>query len=185
MELSSTSNGKRFARQNDPVSGTLIGVSCSSARFCVAMRSDGAAVESVNGGPWRLLNTGSAPQGTISSVSCPSPSQCDAAGAASTPNSSGGRALIFSTRNGATWSSQVVTGTYGPLSAINCSAPDICDAVGTAGSVLRTTDGVNWAGFLTTNPAVQLNAINCPSRMLCVAAGANGRVFQIGAAPGN
>lgn len=180
-----TSDGVTFARRADPVSLSLVSVSCRPSGFCVAATGNGTILRSRDTTTWQVVNGNNLPDGTIASVSCPSPNHCVAVGTSNVKNVDGGSALIYTTSDGTTWTSQVVPGDYGPLTAVSCVSSLVCDAVGGSGLVVRTIDGANWLPAQVSLPALQLNAVACPSQRLCYAVGDSPRVFQIGSSPGH
>jgi photosystem II stability/assembly factor-like uncharacterized protein len=174
------SDGHRFVRQIAPAVGSLAALSCPSAQVCYAFRGKGALLKTVNGRQWKLVSA-SLPGGTITAVSCTSRVHCVAVGTASKPDAQGGVALVYSTTDGTTWTSQVVGG-FRALSSVSCSGPSACDAVSTQGAVLRTTDGgTTWNSAAPLGNHGRLNAVACPVATLCYAAGDNGSVIQLGA----
>jgi photosystem II stability/assembly factor-like uncharacterized protein len=182
--IAKTSNGSKFIRQADPAGGSLIAVSCPGVKACYASRSNGTILRTQDGSQWSLSSS-TPPAGTISALSCPRLRHCMAVGTASTPDTEGGTALVYSTSDGVTWTSQVI-GPYGPLSSVSCFNASTCDATTAGGLVLRTTDGgAIWtqvAPFSAGNGG--FDAVACPAVWLCYAAAKNGHVLQLGASRG-
>jgi hypothetical protein len=146
-------------------------VSCVSAADCTAVGYFGTGtehflIEHWNGRRWNLPP---APDisGSLSGVSCTSPTACTAVG--------GG---IAETWNGTTWSAQTLPA--GAI-AVSCSAADACTAVG--GLTALRWDGTNWTVQTVPSPAggsnFALSSVSCPSATSCTAVG-NGHIGGAG-----
>jgi len=163
---------------------SLSGVSCVSARWCVAVGSfagngigPAPLVEQWNGKKWRTLRTPLVHGAYgFTGVSCTSTIACMAVG-------SGVNRGVAEWWDGARWSvtpSRVSLPKV--LSAVSCTSASACTAVGAAGaqqSVLRW-DGSRWARERTPPVCevsgqggcdVALLAVSCRSRRWCVAVG--------------
>jgi len=161
--------------------GSLYGVSCPTARACLAVgvtpligkpaplpgSSEIPFAELWNGTRW-TIQTMPMPAGTSSvslgGVSCASPRVCTAVGAYSTSTEPNWR-FLAERWNGSTWALQ---NTPNPppndsyfLDAVSCTAPSACTAVGNvdlgpSGRKLRTLgerwNGVRWQTQNTPNP---------------------------------
>jgi hypothetical protein len=130
-------NGKKWSQQTAPdPRGTsfddLADVSCSSAKFCVAVGTDGAGelIERWNGRGWSATTPKSRSSAILSGVSCPSATSCFAVG--SNLTASGGS--VVERWNGATWSGSVTPvphgASYPGLQSVSCVSPTRCLAVG-------------------------------------------------------
>ena len=178
-------------------SGSLAGVSCSSATACTAVGSTpgktadtGANLAEVwNGTRWRVQAV-PAPRGSTSSllsgVSCTSPSACTAVGNYSTAS---GPVLAMAARwNGSRWAIQSVPRPAGAssddLTGVSCSAARACTAVGyqddgSAGTRLFAAawNGTTWhiqtVPLPHASPGGMLAAVSCTSPRACTATGAN------------
>jgi hypothetical protein len=160
-------------------SGTLNGVSCVSAKSCVAVgyRGDKTLIESWNGTAWSVV---SSPDLGISSslfgVSCPSADACMAGGVY--VDASGHHAL-FESWNGADWS--VVPGrSPGPdgitLLGLSCVSARFCVAVGGYGNstLIESWNGSAWAVVPSPDRGTERNSldgVSCVTARFCVAVG--------------
>src|SRR5215472_9926757 len=148
------------ARVGASVASGLVGVSCASARTCIAVGYGTATTgesttlaERWDGSRWRIQRS-PVPAGTVSAglsgVSCPSPRTCTAVGQFF---NSGQRELPLAERwDGTRWRIQPVPSPAGArrgaeLSAVSCPSADRCFAVGQyftkSGSVAL---GETWKG---------------------------------------
>ena len=109
-----------------------------------------------------------APAQTLTAISCPTTSECVAAG---------DTAIEVSQNGGSTWTSEAEPD-YVDLQAVSCANASDCVAVGNGGigtddGILATTDsGAQW--FAEPLPAPALNGVSgvsCSSRVDCVAVG--------------
>jgi len=192
-------NGTRWRIQPTPnPAGTrgaeLSGVDCTGPSACTAV---GAAVDSAgdpvgpalaerwNGTRWSIqpAPNPSAPGGGILNwVACPSPSACEAVGAA--VDASGNPLATLAERwNGTRWSIQPTpnpAGVQGPrLEGVACTSPSACTAVGGSfanASLAERWTGTKWAIQASPNPAGQifdlmLWTVACPRPLHCMAVG--------------
>lgn len=133
----------------------LVGLSCASTQFCMAVGTNGDAV-SFNGTAW---GTPVDVNGTalLTSVSCPTATFC-----AATDNHGG----VY-TFNGSTWSARVATQPGDPVVVpeIWCTSSTFCVMADDAG--VQTYDGTSWTvanSHLTGEPTT----VMCTSSTFCV-----------------
>jgi len=179
-------------------SSLLFGVSCPSARSCVAVGSvtDIAGVtrplaERWNGAAWSIQRTPSPARGGgagasyLAGVSCTSRTACTAVGYSG--NSVGTRGATLAERwNGTRWTIERPAEPAGTrvsfISGVSCASPRLCTAVGylTTRAGLGVTlaeqwDGTGWSIERTATPegatTVQLAGISCPSPNACTDVG--------------
>jgi hypothetical protein len=183
----------------NPASGgynTLNGVSCTSTSRCIAvggyLTPDGrrpTLVEQWNGTEWSILASPNPEVGAgtnLSAVSCPSATNCFAAGLNYVSNFE--PVTMVEHWNGQTWS--VVTDNRPTkLSALNgvaCASPTNCTAVGYSQTVLGPEEfgppttlvqhwnGTTWSNVKSPNPGPtnsQLTAVSCMGTDFCIAVG--------------
>jgi hypothetical protein len=173
-------DGRRWSLQPTPKRpGHLEGVSCTSARACVAV--GGAVAERWDGKRWSRQQITS-PRAGLDSVSCASTTLCTAVGSAE-----GGGTLIEQW-NGKRWTvQQVPKAAANPLSrldGVSCPSRKFCIAVGTLASggphasvvpQVELWNGRRWSlrsvpmppGAITTD----LHGVTCTSRRVCTAVG--------------
>src|SRR5215831_16027412 len=183
------------ARAGASAANGLVGVSCASARTCIAVGFSTARTgesttlaERWDGSRWRI-QPAPVPAGTVSAglsgVSCPSPRACTAVGEFF---NSGQRELPLAMRwDGTAWQIQPVPSPAGArqgseLSAVSCPAADRCFAVGQSftksGSVAlaETWNGARWT--IQPLPGAAGNTfllgVSCATPRDCVAAGSYG-----------
>jgi hypothetical protein len=177
---------------------SLFGVSCTSARACVAVgyyydttRRLRPLAERWNGRNWAIQAT-PRPAGALASgffaVSCTSPGACTAAGADA---GSGGKTVTLAQAwNGTRWRVQATPATPNPasifangLAGVSCASPRACTAVGrylgfyTVGyrSVVLRWNGARWAVQATPDDigatTSDLAAVSCAAPDACTAVG--------------
>jgi hypothetical protein len=183
------------ARAGAAAASGLVGVSCASARTCIAVGFGTATTgesttlaERWDGNRWRIQPS-PVPAGTISAglsgVSCPSPRACTAVGEFF---GRGQRELALAERwDGRRWRVQPVPTPAGApqgseLSAVSCPAADRCFAVGQyftkSGSVAlaETWNGAHWT--IQPLPGAVSNTfllgVSCTTPRACVAVGSYG-----------
>ena len=177
------------------LSVNLSSIACLSASRCVAVGTYG------QGNPGQLsdglLLTGwgsswtpaKAPlpsngaSGSLSSVACPSPSECVAVGTYT--DSSGEHGLIV-TGSGASWTAAEAplpanagTPASVTLTAVTCASPSACVVVGSYNThgLLLTSSGSSWTAIKAPLPAglpsgyVYLDSVACASASQCAAVG--------------
>jgi hypothetical protein len=162
-------------------SSQLLGVSCVSAVFCIAVgdeQNGGALSEIWRGRRWSREAVRSSPRAsTLESISCVATRFCVAVGATAQ-----GQPLI-ELWNGRKWSRMTSPGSSGgngaPLHGVSCASRYNCVAVGTAFSgdgqsarVERYDDG-GWHAVSThvTGETPTLTSVSCPAAGWCIAAG--------------
>jgi hypothetical protein len=160
--------------------GPVAAVSCASATFCVAAGIDGH-VDTWNGTSWSAQpsTTGFT---SLNSVSCTSPSFCEATGFGPAGDEAEGW-------NGAAWSAQATPapadGSSVGLLAVSCTGAQSCEAVGNYFSnstfqqvtLAEVWNGATWAAQRTPSPAASfgssLAAVSCTAVNSCTAVGQN------------
>ena len=176
--------------------GTLVGVSCTSPKACIAVgsysgRASRALTERWTGSRW-VIEPARLPAGAVdggfNDVSCTSGRRCTAVGAYDLRD---GRTDTLAERwTGSRWSvqrTQNQPGVVGSLlNSVSCTSPSACTAVGEYGlphngppfalierwngsrwSLQPTLDGGGFRGFLT--------GVSCPASKLCTAVGGDTR----------
>lgn len=176
---------------------SLTGVSCVSARSCIAVGAvsntpgavfpNAATAERWNGSAWVLKPVkipANATQSSLSGVSCTAAAQCTAVGVW---NASGTSQPLAERWNGHAWAIQPTPHPAGAslsgLAAVSCATATSCLAVGTipaGGSTLGTPLAESWDGSTWTiqsipNPPAStgtlLTGLSCASPTSCVATG--------------
>jgi hypothetical protein len=188
-------NGARWARQyRAPIQGgtdldSLAGVSCVSARDCVAVGTSSGRVliERWNGTAWHLQAAPS-PHGEyeLHSVSCVSATWCVAVGEKRAGDSSAhgakwtrGRVFIEQW-NGRSWRVQLApTTSDGRLLGVSCGSAKFCVAVGSSGIIgaatvplIESWNGLRWRLQPTASPGFWLSGVSCLPSGFCAAVGA-------------
>lgn len=156
----------------DPVS-FLLGVSCSSASFCVAVDEGGNVIVDT-GTAWEFVGPIGG-VGRLYGVSCPSESFCAAVGG---NGPTAGSVLTSTNPKGGelAWSATQVEPTPGnELNGITCTSASFCIAVGSNGTIATSTDptGGSSAWSVThigSNEALGggLSRVSCPTESFCV-----------------
>ena len=151
--------------------GSIDSVSCSSAKFCVAIASGEAAV--YNGHIWSSA-TRMGPAGDTYRVSCPVPIFCAAVGASGVP----GKPSSLMTFNGRSWSKFNTTATGSVddrLLGVSCSNPHFCMVTNYDGQVL-SFNGSRWTP--SHSPAAKsLISVSCATSQFCMAVTINGEAM--------
>jgi hypothetical protein len=185
-------NGKLWRIEPIPTpqgtSDSLYGVSCPSARACVAVgsafyiagRRQTSLAEAWNGKRWRVQPTPatSARDPALHGVSCTSASSCVAVG----NDSAGSQQAIVERWNGKTWRVQVIPqpaqSTH--FLGVSCSSARACTAVGyetngNARPVAMSWNGKSWQLQAVPLPprarAGVFEAVSCTSAAACTATG--------------
>jgi hypothetical protein len=175
----------------------LLGVSCTSARSCVAAGTIGnsgikAITEIWNGAKWTRVNP-PLPRGTtisaLESVSCPSAKHCVAVGLAGSVSTG----VLVESWNGTAWHiSRALSpsGGFAQLTGVSCASAATCVAVGSVfGSkhsvaLTETWNGKAWAMARVPWPKgtsdSELIGVSCPAKAYCVAVGDVGDNPQAG-----
>lgn len=177
-------NGAKWSKQAAPAPrgasfAILLDVSCSSAKFCVAVGMDGSGVliERWNGTRWSVSAPRSAPSAMLNGVSCQSASSCFAVGSNLTTR---GGSLV-ERWNGRTWSQSTTTvprnASYAGLQSVSCVSATHCLAVGdyvTNGVYTVSWNGRGWhlVSMTTTGGHLgDLFDVICLAATSCVALG--------------
>jgi hypothetical protein len=175
-------NGAKWSRQTAPSPrgasfAILLDVSCPSAKFCVAVGTDGSGViiERWNGTRWSVSAPRSAPSAMLNGVSCLSASSCFAVGSNLTAR---GGSLV-ERWNGKTWSQSTTSvprnASYPGLQSVSCVSATHCLAVGnylTNGVYAVSWNGRGWHLVSTTATGGHLGAfgeVRCLAAASCVA----------------
>jgi hypothetical protein len=186
-------NGRRWTVQRSPAptDGSLYeldGISCTSARACIAVGKYGA--ERWNGRDWTILPVPNRPGPQTSEllgVSCSSPRACIAVGDSSIPEYKGDTNTTLAERwNGRQWTIQSTpnpdTGAYSnnELAGVSCASAHDCVAVGNGGAppLIEHWNGTRWTVQQAPLPAPGrqidiglLSGVSCPSPGTCTAVG--------------
>ena len=168
----------------------LMGVSCSSGSYCMAVGDAGGAdtwpfAERWSEGRWNITPTlALGASSHFGSVSCPSRRWCVAAGA--THQGQYGRPLLEHW-NGARWSILAARGlppitarqsTWETgLSSVSCTSASYCVAVG---NVMLDWGGKRWAAAKGPASRLEYRAVSCAAHAGCAAVGrgTNGPVLE-------
>ena len=176
----------------------LGGVSCTSARSCIAVggyeTASGAytLAEHWNGTKWYVQHTPN-PSGVknsnLEAVSCTSARSCVAVGSYANAGDTVGFTLVESW-NGTSWSIQHSPNPLGAkvsfLAGVSCTSAQNCVAVGNSGNATSTIghtlaerwNGTRWSLQHTPNPTgaedSTLGAVSCTSARSCTAVGLSG-----------
>lgn len=186
-------NGKAWRIQSIPTpkgtSDTLYGVSCPSARVCVATgnayrRGNGRTTtlaEMWNGRRWRVQATPNYKRTpTLYAVSCGSPSSCIAAG--STQDGAGNAQALVERWNGSRWRILAVPrpALRTQFQGVACTKAHWCMAVGSragtgnARPFAESWNGRKWEVHAPPAPiAGVFSAVSCTSPNQCMATGTN------------
>jgi hypothetical protein len=159
----------------------LRGVSCISARACVAVGNEVTSAGAIlplaerwNGRSWKLIPP--APGGPLAAVSCSSASACTAVGGAGSP--------LAERWNGSTWTIQPIAPLSGAtstaLNGVSCPSATACVAVGhwvNGGHTFALAERWNGSAWFFELPPNQsssfndLSAVSCPALTACSAVG--------------
>lgn len=165
--------------------GTLLGVSCASTTWCVAVggKLDGSGqpiplAQVWKGGRWSVQATpepAGSTDSTLDGVSCTSPKACTAVGTSST---SGHNVVTLVEKwNGTSWSlrsSPDPDTSNSGLLGVSCVSGSDCTAVGyvTNGTLAEGWNGSSWTVESTPSPSpAVLDGVSCPSADACTAVG--------------
>ena len=178
------------------------GLSCASARLCIAVGSYGTAdggsvqlAERWNGTRWRRQATPSPAGSTLSellAVSCTAARSCTAVGSYVGTARKG--VPLAQRWNGTRWRLQAVPGPArsvgSGLAAVSCTSARACVAAGsfdTRGALLTLADrwdGASWQATVTPSPAGagdgELAAVSCASARACMAVGSSSGISAPG-----
>lgn len=170
----------------------FLAVSCAAARYCLAvgLLSDGGINDPVaevwNGASWTPETVPLPPDvrgGTLSGVSCTSPSACTAVG--TIDHYSGAHTPLVVRWNGTRFTPQTLNvpggAVDGYLEAVSCPAAGSCTAVGEDGPSSGTLqlmtarwDGSVWTAHtlpLVSGANPQFHGVSCPTTTMCAAVG--------------
>jgi len=180
-------NGRAWLATPTPSRGhhsQLDGVSCATATSCLAV---GTPAEAWTGTRWSVLPR--PPVGPLSSVSCPVPGFCQAAGSLSA-----GARPIAARWNGLAWQAErIPRPAPAPqdltLAAVSCATARFCMAVGDDSrgatampspayrdtALAERWNGSRWRIIPAPSPthASRFTGVSCPSPTVCVAVGSS------------
>lgn len=153
-------NGTSWTHTTISGSPNLVGVSCVSATFCVAV-ADGSANQAYafDGAAWTALSA-STDTYPLTSVSCPSKTLC-------VLGDTHDQVLSF---NGMTWGSPIsVVGSIGtvPVAAISCPLTMFCMEVDQNGATRTSTDTTAWSPSGSALPSP--TSLSCATSTFCTA----------------
>jgi hypothetical protein len=171
--------------------GTLLAVSCSSAKACTAVgtydsRTGLTLVERWNGTKWATEpspSPGAARSSELDAVSCASATACTGVG--SYVNSAGAELTLAQAWNGKKWMidpTPPTGGNYSFLNGVSCVSVRACIAVGSytnsrdaSATLAEIWNGTKWTIESTPNEAGRTNSslygASCTSATACVAVG--------------
>ncbi len=173
-------NGSAWALQHAVAPGgatynALRSVSCVSATFCVAVGShfnsagnEANLAEIWNGTTWKIQSVPNltsqfgAVGNALFSVSCVSPSFCEAVGTA--PD--GPSAAMW---DGSSWTVQLRPGADVEPQALSCAAANFC--MSAAGSAVDIWDGSAWSAGPSVSGFSPVSSLSCLSASFCEAVG--------------
>jgi hypothetical protein len=191
-------NGRTWALVNTPTISAkhlyeLTGVSCPSARFCMAagVYANGTGhyqtlTEKWNGKSWakvRSPDTSSTQYNDLNAVSCPTAKFCIAAGYYG--SKTGASQTLTEKWNGTKWAQVTSADTSARLSnvlnGVSCSSASFCTAAGYASNLLgypqvltEKWNGAKWAKVrpaAISSPENELTGVSCPGPAFCLAVG--------------
>src|SRR6266702_1969068 len=199
--LAETWNGTSWSVQPTPTPtspnpATLTGVSCTSARACIAVgTADGfePLAEAWNGTSWSLQKPpapAGATGGVLSAVSCTPGNACIAVG---NYQKGSAHALLAERWDGTAWSLQQAAAPPGAarsyLNGVSCRSADACTAVGSYQSgkfahvpLAEAWNGSSWSIQRTPGPAAPrsgLSGVACRSASSCAAVGSQTSRYQV------
>jgi hypothetical protein len=168
-------------------STTLVGVSCVTTSFCVAvghvtppgMGAPEVLVEQWNGSVWTVATTSLGVATDLLGVSCTSATFCQAVGDES------GLAPVAAQWNGSTWSAQALDlssgDTTGELVSTSCSTPTFCMAVGFGfnqaseeAPIAYSWNGATWTASSIANGDLFFPySVSCAGVAFCAATALN------------
>jgi hypothetical protein len=175
-------NGSAWSRQGAPVPagtsfGELTSASCPTAKFCVAVGTDGNGelIERLTASGWSRTTPKSAPSAMLTGVSCASASSCFAVGDGLTNFG----ASLVERWNGKTWSGSTTAVPNGAssagLQAVSCASASRCLAVGdylTSKVYAVAWNGSGWHLVSMTTTGGRIGAfdtVDCVAATSCVA----------------
>ncbi|MFZ0665087.1 MAG: Ig-like domain repeat protein [Acidimicrobiales bacterium] len=149
----------------------LIGVTCLSTSYCVAIGEAGT-IDVLSGGTWSMTSTTLGTSAFLAGVTCATANDCFAVGKQ-------GVTLNFDSTNVAGTVTQLAGGgTTQTMDALSCTSASDCEAVGGAGTILGTTNGgQTWLPQTSgVSTSVTLEGVSC-SGSDCVAVGTSGTII--------
>jgi len=180
--------------------GDILGIACASASSCFAVGSyDNSTVQAgmllrLSGGKWTAaaapVPPGSAVNGSVDAISCPSLTFCEAGGWQD--NSGGISQAVLLQWSAGKWSvvksplpSGAAASHQASISGISCPSASRCiavgsylDAKGNTQAMLLTRSGGKWTAAkaplpagAASNPWTDIAAVSCPAVARCTAAG--------------
>jgi hypothetical protein len=191
LTLAARWNGRAWLAQPTPSRGhdsRLGGLSCASATSCIAV---GAPAEAWAGTRWAVIP----PAGPVSSVSCPAPGSCQAAGPPPF-----GTHPVAARWDGRTWQAELAPTPAPPpqdltLTSVSCTSARFCMAVGDAShgagarpspsyrdrTLAEEWNGSRWQIVHTPNPsrASDLRGVSCTSPAACTAVGSSSEKWAL------
>jgi hypothetical protein len=207
LQLVWTWNGKSWARKAVTLPGTsdglLTAAHCFTLTSCVVggittpatgnTDAESLLLASWNGKAFTPQQAGAVSLvfGSVSGVSCSSPSHCAAVGVNTTGTSSSSPMSAFAeVWNGARWTATKWTGPKGApiamLSGVSCTSPTSCVAAGMTGServphaAALSFNGTRWSVLTVPSAGAGLwtgfEDLSCPKPGHCVAIGRYGKV---------
>lgn len=187
MALVERWDGTQWQRQAAPApqSSDLFGVSCVSARDCVAVgeRSNFAAVliERWDGARWSVENAPSAAGSALYGVACVSPRECFAVGRRNPSQNGAPSGALVERWDGSQWRIQgAPSSSDNSLLAISCVSTRDCVAVGArtifrgapSGALVERWNGTRWSRQQAPGPnGFMLFGVSCASALNCVVVG--------------
>ena len=168
--------------------GTLTGISCTSASSCIAVGSDStvypvaALIERWDGTSWNVLAAALPARARFSSltgVSCSGAASCMAVGRYTAANGAG--RVLTERWDGTAWRLVAAPGPFNggnELARVSCPGADGCMAVGGGGiqgfatqdSLAEQWDGRSWQ-VRRSGQVDALAGVSCPAPARCMAAG--------------
>jgi hypothetical protein len=168
----------------DPKERRIRGVSCPSARLCVAVTGEGYVYSSTNptgsADDWRVADLDGTERDThLLGVSCPTASLCVAV---SGERYTSGKVLTSTNPTGgaSAWTVTQLDESL-DLRGVSCGTPTLCVAVAQQGRLLVSTNPTggpaDWTELGTPGGPGDLQGISCAATALCVAGNAGGNLL--------
>jgi hypothetical protein len=190
-------DGRSWAIQASPnpagsTGAFLNGVTCSSARDCVAVGADALSNQTLvlhwNGRTWTIQqspNPAGSPFASLWGVTCRSATNCYAVGYAMVTADLSQSGTLVEHWNGKTWSMLSSPNPAGSLNArlwsVSCPSATSCYAVGTdrfSKTLVEHWNGKHWAIQPSPNRSGStLSSVSCPSTTTCYAVGDTGSLL--------
>jgi len=156
-------------------------ITCPTSSECFAVGEGPTIMKSSNGGKsWSTQvapSPGSNMTVSLTSVSCPTPTQCITVGSIGQGK---GTPIILSTSNGGrSWNPQAAPRGIGNLLSVSCATEEVCWASGGQATVITTTDaGIHWVAQSVPQNSGNIYQISCPSTTRCFSIGDNSQVIE-------